>query len=327
MASRPHILFTATFHSSFIDRDIQILREGFSVTALFSKGWAAPLQFIRHLPSIDITFSWFASVYSSLLVFLARIFRLKSIIVLGGVDVARETELDYGIWNSWWKSRVVRYGITHASAVLAVDESLRRDAMRLAHYGGENISVVPTGYDAQYWLPSGKKEQYILTVAQCRDMTRVKLKGIDVFLSIARSSPDLKFIAIGIDDLTSERLNIPPNVECIEFSPPEVLLGFYQSAKVYCQLSYREGLPNSLCEAMLCECVPVGTNVGGIPTAVGDTGFIVPYNDIMQTKEAIYGALTSEPGRGHRARLRIASRYTLSQREDSLRKTIMDLTQ
>ena len=295
------------------------------MTALFSKGWTAPFLFFRYLPSIDITFSWFASVYSSLLVFLARCFRLKSIIVLGGVDVAKEKDLHYGIWNSRWKSHIVRYGITHASAILAVDESLRHDAMRLAHYGGENISVVPTGYDAQYWTPSGEKEQFVLTVAKCRDMTRVKLKGIDVLISVARSSPDLRFLVVGIDPLMSEQLDIPSNFKCVDFSPPELLRGFYQSAKVYCQLSYREGLPNSLCEAMLCECVPVGTNVGGIPDVIGETGFVLPYNDVVRTREAIYIAMGSEPDLGHRARLRIAARYTLSQRENSLRKTIMDL--
>ena len=41
----------------------------------------------------------------------------------------------------------------------------------------------------------------------------------------------------------------------------------------------REGLPNALCEAMLCECVPVGTDVQGIRTAMGDAGFYVPYGD------------------------------------------------
>jgi len=41
-----------------------------------------------------------------------------------------------------------------------------------------------------------------------------------------------------------------------------------------------ERLPNALhCEAMLCECVPVGTRYCGIPTAIGDTGLYVPYGD------------------------------------------------
>jgi len=36
--------------------------------------------------------------------------------------------------------------------------------------------------------------------------------------------------------------------------PDEELIKYYQKAKVY-QLSEYEGLPNALCEAMLCECL------------------------------------------------------------------------
>src|SRR5208282_5234653 len=115
---RPHILFTATFHSSFIDEDIQILRKNFDVATVIAKGWMAPILLIRSLFGADVTFSWFASVYSSLLVIFAHFFGKKSILVLGGVDVAKEKDFQYGIWNSWWKSPIIRYGITHASIVL-----------------------------------------------------------------------------------------------------------------------------------------------------------------------------------------------------------------
>ena len=42
------------------------------------------------------------------------------------------------------------------------------------------------------------------------------------------------------------------NVEFAGFVPHDQLASYYQRAKVYCQLSAYEGLPNALCEAMLC---------------------------------------------------------------------------
>ncbi|MGA7160567.1 MAG: glycosyltransferase family 4 protein [Bacteroidota bacterium] len=327
LAGQPHILFTATFHSSFIDEDIQILRKDFDVTVVVAKGWKAPILLIQSLFKADVTFSWFASVYSSFLVFLAHLFGKKAVLVLGGVDVAKEKDLQYGIWNSWWKSPLIRYGITHASRVLAVDDFLKREAERLAYYSGDNIVTVPTGYDAEFWKPSGNKEQLVLTVASCPDMLRVKLKGIDLFISIARKLPEIQFKIIGISQNVALSLNIPKNVECVSFSHREKVRQSYQRAKVYCQLSYREGLPNALCEAMLCECVPVGTTVGGIPTAIGDSGFLVDYLNEKQIVQAIRDGLGFSSELGKRARLRIASQFTLSQREQKLKEIIAELVQ
>ena len=36
-----------------------------------------------------------------------------------------------------------------------------------------------------------------------------------------------------------------------------------------------EGFPNALGEAMACGCVPIGSNVSGIPELIGDTGVIL----------------------------------------------------
>lgn len=325
MARRPHILFTATFHSSFIDEDIRILRKHFVVTTIVAGGWTAPLLFIAHLFRADCTFSWFASVYSSILVFLTKLFNKKSILVLGGGDVAKEKSLSYGIWNNPWKSILVRYGLTHASGVLAVDDFLKDEAMRLAGYDGANITTVPTGYDPEFWKSSGKKEPLVLMVASCPDLSRLKLKGVDVFLRVARLLPETKFKMIGVAPHVAASLTIPFNVECLPFLPRETVLQWYQRAKVYCQLSYREGLPNSLCEAMLCECVPVGSNVGGIPSAIGNTGFLVQYNNDEQIARAIREAMAASPESGKSARERIVTHFSQLGREDALKKTIAGL--
>ncbi len=322
---RRNILFTATFHSSFIDQDLQILQRAFNVTPVISRGLTAFSSFADHLASTDVTFSWFASVYSSCLVILTTLLGKKSVLVLGGVDVAAEKELNYGIWNTWWKSKIVRYGITHASEVLAVDDFLRREAIRLAQYDGGNISVVPTGYEHEYWIPSQIKENIVLTVASCPDLARAKLKGIDVFISVARKIPDVRFQIIGIDPVVASTLSPPHNLECLPFSDRETLRSSYQRAKVYCQLSYREGLPNALCEAMLCECIPIGTDVGGIPTAVGDTGYLVEYHNEGQTIRAIRDALTLSSEGGKLARKRIASHFSIEQREVALKRIIDEL--
>ena len=69
--------------------------------------------------------------------------------------------------------------------------------------------------------------------------------------------------------------------------PGDELLNYFQRAKVFCQFSFSEGLPNTLCEAMLCECIPVGSNVNGIPKAIGDYGYILQLKDVNKAKELV----------------------------------------
>jgi glycosyltransferase involved in cell wall biosynthesis len=73
---------------------------------------------------------------------------------------------------------------------------------------------------------------------------------------------------------------------------------------------------------MLCECVPVGTDRGGIPTAIGDAGFIVPYGDAALLAQAIQQALDAPTGAGRKAREHIMKSFPLSRREEALRQVI-----
>jgi len=82
-------------------------------------------------------------------------------------------------------------------------------------------------------------------------------------------------------------------------------------------------LPNALCEAMLCECVPVGTTVPGIVAAIGDTGFLVPPNDPQAAADAIRKALSSD--KGPAARARIVSEFSAAKRERELVEIIEGL--
>ncbi len=326
MKRAPHILLTSTFRASFVQQDVVLLGKHFPVTVVVSAGLRAFVRYLIALKRATITYSWFASVYSSLLVLFTKIFRRRSVIVLGGIDVADIRELRYGIWNSWWRAPIVRYGIMHADAVIAVDMFLKIEAIRLAKYDGVNISVLPTGYDAEVWKPAGVKRPMVLMVASCPDEARVKIKGVDFFLEVARALPDVRFVLVGPTEAIAKTLRIPENVRSYPFLPPADLLLMYQEAKVYAQLSMREGLPNSLCEAMLCECIPVGTHNGGIPTAIGDTGYLCEHGGVAEAQRHIKAALHAPTERGRAARKRIIDNFSLDRREQALRQIIRSLS-
>jgi len=98
----------------------------------------------------------------------------------------------------------------------------------------------------------------------------------------------------------------------------EELPSLYQGAKVYVQPSRSEGLPNAVCEAMLSGCLPVATDVGGTSAAIGETGWLVPANDVPGLVGAIRDALQAPEDHGARARERIITLYPVEQRMAAL---------
>jgi glycosyltransferase involved in cell wall biosynthesis len=324
---RRKILFTSSLTSSFILEDVALLQEHADVTHVLTRSPAD----LRHLPSAvsraDLTFTWFASTYAGAVVHLARLMRKPSIVVLGGADVVTRPAIGYGLALSPWKRQLLIRTLRNASRLLPVDQSLREAALTFTPLPDDRIMVLPTGYDENRWLPGQKEADLVLTVAVCENEQRMKVKGIDTLIAIARSLPDVRFMVIGPHPEVAEFLAAgkPANVQLLPPMDRDALLPWYQRASVYCQPSLSEGLPNALCEAMLCGCVPVGTDVGGTVRAVGDAGIIVAPGNEAELAAAISIALRSPTDRRARARARIAREFPLAGRRAALKALIAEL--
>jgi glycosyltransferase involved in cell wall biosynthesis len=323
------VLVTSTFVTSFIQNDVTLLKKHYDVDHLVLGGPWAPTAIAFRGRHADVLFSWFASTYAGAAVGFARSTGKKSIVAVGGADVACLPEIGYGLWLSRWKGLFAGFALRHADRVLAVDVFLRAEAMARARYDGRNIEVLPTGYDTAFWTPGSAKQPIVLTVAACDSVSRLKVKGIDVLFDAARVLPDYHFMVVGLSDSLRDglRKETPPNVEVRSSVPAAELLPLYQKAKVYCQTSRIEGLPNAVCEAMLCGCITVCTDVGGVRTAVGEEGFLVPSGDATAVAGAIMKAMESKDDRGLAARDSIASRFPLERREEGLIRSIEGVMQ
>lgn len=323
----PKLLLFSTVFPPFVEEDEKILRRHALVEKVVSHGVRAVFTLPFAVQRADIALAWFGSIYAGYIVGLARLLRKKSIVIVGGVDASRDPEINYGIWLSPWKSAFVRYAYRDADRVLPVVPFLAKEVIRLAEYDGHNVRTIPFGFDGQQWHPAHEKDRRVITIAACENRWRMKKKGIDKLFDAARKLPNVPFQVIGIREplLTQVREEVPGNVEVIEYLPRDKLLPHLQRAKVYCQPSFTEGLPNALCEAMLCECIPVGTMAGGIPTAIGEAGYLVPYRDQEALIRGLRSALDAPPEKGEEARGRILKEFTIQQREDALCEVLADL--
>lgn len=318
-------------HTPFIEEDIAMLRRHYDVDVVIQSGVGAVFAVFRHALAADISITWFASVYSLFMVAAARMRGRPSVVLLGGVDTARDDCIGYGIWRSAWRRPLLRWTLRNASRIFAVDASLGKTIAISSGIDDLDIDELPTGYDAALWIPAQRKEATVLLVAGCRTRDRMLVKGVDVFVEAARHMSDIPFVVIGTDVVLLARETLPKNLTIIPAIERSMLLDHYQRAAVYCQPSRHEGLPNSLCEAMLCGCIPVGTSVGGVANAIGDCGFVVAPDDANALVGALRSALAlsaqtidrTEPGA--RARARIVERYPLGQRESQLVNAIEEM--
>jgi len=84
-------------------------------------------------------------------------------------------------------------------------------------------------------------------------------------------------------------------------------------------------MPNSLCEAMLCGCTPVATEVGAVREILGETGFRVKHGDTEGAVRALRCALEAPASVGDAARQRILDNFLMDRRERELLETIAEV--
>jgi glycosyltransferase involved in cell wall biosynthesis len=211
----------------------------------------------------------------------------------------------------------------------AVSEGLPRNKMLF----------IPNGIDTSVFYPDeaarervrvewgvGNSEKLIGNVARFDP-----IKNHPLFLKaatrIAAERPDVRFVCVGhgkasylaeLQDLTRS-LGIEAKVRWIQAQPD--VRGVYNALDVFCSSSLSEGFPNVIGEAMACGRRCVVTDVGDSKLVAGDTGVVVPSNDV----EALATGLRQELDRSSfnfRARQRILENFSVTQLGDQTERAL-----
>ena len=320
IVKKAKILFVCPYFMSFIQNDLDLLKKHFDVKIGHYTSLMSIPKILKGVLWSDITFSWFADIHAFWAVLLSKIFNKKSIVVVGGFEVANVPEINYGLMLSPISARRVEYVLGNADKLLAVSEFNKNEILK--YVNSKNVELVHNGIDCDKFTPHGEKENLVITVGNVSKLV-VKRKGFETFVKAAIYLPNTKFVLIGKDRKNSIKYLksiASSNVEFTDFISDDDLLKYYQRAKVYCQLSMYESFGMALAEAIACECVPVVTNNAALPEVVGDTGFYVPYGDSKATAEAIEKALNSN--KGNEARKRIKNMFPIEKREKELKEVI-----
>jgi glycosyltransferase involved in cell wall biosynthesis len=324
------ILFVRPSKSSFVQKDLELLRKYFDVRVVDSVfNIRRPKDTLKTiLPLIsgvlwaDGTFAWFAGTGAFWAVWLSKIFGKKSIVVVGGYEVAKVPEIGYGEMLNPRTARSVKFVLDNADKVLAVSEFNKKEILKYTN--SKNVELVYNAVDCDKFKPKGEREDLAITAGNPTKNT-CKLKGIDTFVKASLAFPELKFVVIGTYDvdIRNRLKQIAPNVEFTGALSHEEVTSWLKKAKVYCQLSYRESFGMSLLEAMSCGCIPVISNRGALPEVVDNLGFIVDYGDVDGTIKAISNALNSEDMRG--AVRERAKTFSIVEREREIKRIVAEV--
>lgn len=340
--AKARVIYIAPSASSFIQLDIKGLSEYYAVQVeidAWHKKWALPFLWLKQalfLPfkligckALIISFGGYWSVIP---VIWAKLFGIRSFIILNGTDTASIPEIGYGSLrkNSIKKACDISYRNT--SMLLPVSESLIHSVNTYFnedkpmeqgikfHFKGLNTpaEVVYNGLDENFWKSKGEERkpfQFVTVFSNGNE----KLKGADLIIDAASKLPDCDFLFVGASKPAGT--NVPENVKYLGRMSPDQLRKTYSQSTFYLQLSVFEGFGCALCEAMLCGCIPVVSNVNMLPEIIAKPENVLKHRNVNQLVELLKKVM-SERDQAEYFRKRVVNNYGLDRRINRLKELI-----
>lgn len=344
---KPVLLYFIHLDTSFTDIDETILKKEYKVVKFhftIQRKMDVPLLLIRQLAFLirykawqrQVTlFSMFAGYHSILPTLLKRFGSSRHFVVAGGIDSVYFPEMGYGNYRKTMLRACTAYTFRNASAIFPIShylvkseyryaniEQKKQGILHLYHPVKTPLRVIYNGFKTERWFydeNEPRTEATFLTIAvNIQNEGRAKVKGVDLIVEAAAKRPQYRFTIVGADQVMGN-IPLPSNITVKPFIPHHELRSIYCAHSVYLQMSMSEGFGNTLAEAMLCGCLPIGSNAGAVPEVIGDAGAILATRSIdgfLELLDRYAGPIDTR--QRQQARMRILSAFSIEKRAEAL---------
>lgn len=345
--NKPILLYFHPGMASFIQKDIKIIEKEWNVIQFEFKQNNKKLIILEFLKQLIFLIKnifkaekivcKFGGYHSFLPSLFGYIFKKPVLIFLAGYDCYSFPDIKYGVFNKKIFGKITSISYKLSNLLLPVHESMVNTAYTYYKTKYQNqgflyfipnlktkIKTIYYGYEPEKFFNLNKKriKNSFLTVARETSGSTFFRKGIDLILEVAPLFPDYQFTIIG----NTQDITTPSNVKMLPPVAYEQLQEIYNSHEFYLQLSIAEGFPNALCEAMLCGCIPIGSDVFSIPFIIDNSGLILKNRNIDELIKLINQTTTLDKKQySKKAIERISNNFKLEMREKEILKTLKEL--
>ncbi|PZS03093.1 MAG: glycosyltransferase family 1 protein [Candidatus Chloroheliales bacterium] len=209
------------------------------------------------------------------------------------------------------------WSVRHASQVIAVSESTKRDIVRLLHVSPAKVTVVYNGVDERF-RPIADKEaiagfkrkhnlpaRFILYVGTIEPRKNVGLL-LRAFAQL-RQQPDFADLRLVIggakgwlyDDIFKQAGLSEGEIVFPGYLADDELPLWYNSASVFVYPSLYEGFGLPAAEALACGVPVIAANTSSLPEVVGDAGILVAPDDVRGLAGAAARILSDDAYAAH----------------------------
>lgn len=296
---------------------IRLFNGSLSHTSLFR-------SFLRSKPDLLIVLAT-ESFTSMALTLVAKILGIRTILIVEN-NLERRYDTLFEKIGGRLKRLLVKYIHTNARVLVAESDASYEYLMRIG-CSSKKVSIIPHGTDIELFRPIESDieflRKYNISGSYLKKIKVLYLggfnhsKGIDYLVETIQNPAldEIAFLIVTFGPLISKyksRLETRKNVCLLPLIEYDDMVRLYSLSDIVITPSIsneKEGSersPNVVIEALACGKVVVGTNVGGIPTYIGDAGLIIPERSSKAIVEAI---IKLELDKNLMKRMKVAARH------------------